>query len=162
MTRFRFRHIPHHGGAGGEAAQQHAGVCPRRGVLHRLAGRLPPASLPRTTSTPAQSELTGRQNTIRKALHPEYYGAIHDDAQLAGFLKPSHVAGCVDALRQALECGADVGVLVWQRDGGAGLARPRTEVAHTCRDFGRVQEWARRNRAVKEFDFDVKGDDAAH
>ena len=103
--------------------------------------------------------LTPRQNTIRKALHRDYYGRLHDDAQLAGFLGAGHVAGCVDALRQALMCAADVGVVVWQWDEDRKRVSPRTDVAHTCRDFDRIRDWGRRNRAVRDFDLNVRVED---
>jgi Mycotoxin biosynthesis protein UstYa len=96
---------------------------------------------------------------IRKSLHREYYHAIHDEAELAGFLKVEHLGRCVDALRQSLMCSADVSVVVWQRSNDTGRIHAHTDVAHTCRDFDRIREWAWRNRAVKEFDPDVRVED---
>jgi len=98
-------------------------------------------------------------NMIRKALYPEYYRKLFDEAQLAGFLGREHIGHCVDALRQSLMCSSDVSVIVWQWEKETQRVHPQAEVVHTCRNFDKIRDWGLKNRAVMDFDFDVLVED---
>ncbi|KAF8244400.1 hypothetical protein K440DRAFT_605131 [Wilcoxina mikolae CBS 423.85] len=83
-------------------------------------------------------------NMIRKRLWSnETFAAEHE---LMGI---EHLSHCLDALRQSLMCSSDITPLPWKWDEKAGEAKEVAEVQHTCRDFGRIQEWARKNKVVK-------------
>lgn len=69
---------------------------------------------------------------LRKALAPEYYG---DDAGM-------HVSHCMEHLRQAVMCNVDVSTVYWTWSEPLKKNLADARVAHTCRDFGAVKEWA--------------------
>ncbi|KAF7319353.1 hypothetical protein HMN09_00273000 [Mycena chlorophos] len=58
-------------------------------------------------------------------------------------LSRTHLRHCIGAIRQALQCYADTTPVVWQWDAHFQEAIQRDDVVHTCRDFGRIQEWAK-------------------
>ncbi|KAF8533201.1 hypothetical protein BDD12DRAFT_866480 [Trichophaea hybrida] len=79
-------------------------------------------------------------NMIRKRLWSnETFSADHE---LMGI---EHLSHCIDSLRQSLMCSSDISPLTWVWDEKAKEAKEIMEVQHTCRDFGKIQEWAREN-----------------
>ncbi|KAJ7141706.1 hypothetical protein C8R43DRAFT_892595, partial [Mycena crocata] len=57
----------------------------------------------------------------------------------------NHVRHCIGAIRQGLMCAADVTPIVWQWSTKLKVAEQRDDVVHVCRDFDRIQDWARRH-----------------
>jgi hypothetical protein len=55
--------------------------------------------------------------------------------------KMRHLDHCVDMLRQAVMCGADVSPFIWARDPRDGRAKGISTVVHTCRDFEAIRKW---------------------
>lgn len=92
---------------------------------------------------------------IRKALHPEYYKP-HTPGPNPGdqdeLLGPDHIDHCVDAIRQSLMCTADVSVLVWTWNKKKKMNMEVGQIAHTCRKFDKIQEWARERAIYDGFD----------
>ncbi|KAH8796881.1 hypothetical protein DL96DRAFT_1643436 [Flagelloscypha sp. PMI_526] len=76
-------------------------------------------------------------NTIRMAFAPEHY------PDRADFLHPDHISHCIDSIRQALQCNADVTPLPWQWVPEVSEYRGRLGIPHVCRDFDKIREWAR-------------------
>ncbi|THH00335.1 hypothetical protein EW026_g2166 [Hermanssonia centrifuga] len=83
-------------------------------------------------------------NTIRKALHTEYYTdpitgnlGVIPKAEV-----PEHISHCIDNIRQALMCASDITPIVWQWSEQKKKAEFRGSVVHSCRSFDRVVEWA--------------------
>jgi hypothetical protein len=70
------------------------------------------------------------------------------DHELMGI---EHLSHCLDALRQSLMCSADITPLPWTWDEEAGEAKEVADVQHSCRDFGKIWEWAKNNK-VDHFD----------
>lgn len=64
------------------------------------------------------------------------------------FLDSMHVGHCLDSLRQALMCNADLSTHVWQlvseEDGGGVATFVNTQ--HMCVDFGAIRAWAGERR----------------
>ncbi|KAJ7113012.1 hypothetical protein C8R44DRAFT_984859 [Mycena epipterygia] len=54
-----------------------------------------------------------------------------------------HLRHCIGAIRQALMCYADVSPIVWQWSTKYKEAEQRDDILHTCRDFNKIQGWAR-------------------
>lgn len=50
---------------------------------------------------------------------------------------------CINHLRQALQCHADLTPMEWQKTGNKLVLN--TETKHTCRNFEKVHAWAREN-----------------
>jgi DNA mismatch repair ATPase MutS len=92
---------------------------------------------------------------IRKALHPEYYHPHnpgpnpHDQDELLGV---DHIDHCVDAIRQSLMCTADVSVLVWRWNKKRQQNMEVGQIAHTCRNFEKIQAWAKERAVYSGFD----------
>ena len=70
------------------------------------------------------------------------------DHELMGI---EHLEHCYDALRQSLMCSVDVTPLPWRWVEQMQEAKEVAQVAHTCRDFEVIRDWAREN-AVAHFD----------
>lgn len=50
---------------------------------------------------------------------------------------------CIDSIRLAIMCHADISIIPWQFDPTKGYPAPRLEVVHTCRNFDAVRDWAK-------------------
>ncbi|KAK7062678.1 hypothetical protein VNI00_000166 [Paramarasmius palmivorus] len=91
-------------------------------------------------------------NMVRKALDPVYYSNwnITENAKAA-----QHVSHCVDWIRQSIMCHADTSVIVWQWEDWANETLVRGKVAHTCRNFEKIQDWAKEHQILDKFDGSV-------
>lgn len=70
-----------------------------------------------------------------------------------------HLGHCIDSLRETLTCSADVTPLVWIWDEQDRRSMPRLDVVHTCRNFGKIQDWARSHTLRSHFDSTVHIED---
>ena len=95
---------------------------------------------------------------IRMALHSDYYkghvslqdrGGNQVDEELFG---AEHIDHCVDSIRQSLTCNADTSVLTWNWNHGKQQHVPRASVAHVCKRFDKIQEWARAHAVHQDWD----------
>ncbi|KAJ7641908.1 hypothetical protein FB45DRAFT_901322 [Roridomyces roridus] len=92
-------------------------------------------------------------NMVRKALHPEHYAGPE-------IMPLSHLDHCVDWMRQSLMCAGDTSAVVWQWDPVQNITTFQGSVAHTCRNFDKLREWAKENEIQRRFDNSVRmGDD---
>jgi len=86
-------------------------------------------------------------NMIRKALDPDYYTdwRISTTGNHIPERKNAteHVGHCVDWIRQSIMCHADTSVIVWQWEDWAGKSIVKGDIAHTCRKFPAIQDWAK-------------------
>ncbi|KAF7334528.1 hypothetical protein MVEN_02282600 [Mycena venus] len=74
------------------------------------------------------------QDILRQNLHPGHNYTLRS---------PVHLRHCVGAIRQALMCYADLSPVVWQWSARYKEAEQRDDILHTCRDFDRIQSWAK-------------------
>ncbi|KAF2011970.1 hypothetical protein BU24DRAFT_465548 [Aaosphaeria arxii CBS 175.79] len=84
-------------------------------------------------------------NEIRKTLHPEHYTPFYIRANMSQEDAQSHLDHCVEHVRLALWCNADISPISfrWKKDGhSVGMHGYH----HTCRDSEAILEWARENR----------------
>ncbi|EED15383.1 conserved hypothetical protein [Talaromyces stipitatus ATCC 10500] len=92
-------------------------------------------------------------NYIRKALYPDrYMHEFRDAYDTEGKRNYSghdarHYDHCIDSIRLAMMCHADISIIPWQFDPAKEYPTPKLEVAHTCRNFDAVHDWAK-SRAV--------------
>ncbi|KAH8768322.1 hypothetical protein F5883DRAFT_669806 [Diaporthe sp. PMI_573] len=88
-------------------------------------------------------------NAIRFAIWNQTMDAekeqLHHETDIA------HLDHCVDLLRQALMCAADVTPFVWARDPRDGRLHGVTTVSHTCRDWSAIEGWAAARPIVTGF-----------
>jgi hypothetical protein len=91
---------------------------------------------------------------VRQALYPAYYPHM----KMGNAKTDEHIDHCIDAIRQSLMCSADISTIVWQWDQVKQRTTFRGGVAHKCRDFGMIQEWAKA-RKMGHFDATVKVED---
>ncbi|KAF2451771.1 hypothetical protein P171DRAFT_438445 [Karstenula rhodostoma CBS 690.94] len=66
----------------------------------------------------------------------------------ASFMDIVHADHCIEMLRQSAMCESDVTPIVYQYSEKTGKSTGRTGVIHQCRDFGKVQEWAKERVAT--------------
>ena len=59
----------------------------------------------------------------------------------------AHVDHCIEALRAALTCNADLTPYLWYKypDEDSGLAKEDFQATHKCKRFDRIVEWMRAN-----------------
>jgi hypothetical protein len=77
------------------------------------------------------------------------------DHELMGM---EHLEHCIDALRQSLMCSADVSPIAWQWFEKDQEAKAVAEIAHTCRNFDDIRDWAKEHK-VKQFDRSIHVED---
>ncbi|KAJ7219754.1 hypothetical protein C8J57DRAFT_1393854, partial [Mycena rebaudengoi] len=79
-------------------------------------------------------------NLLRMSLYPDFYKSPATEKQLC----VSHLAHCIDIMRETVMCAADVtpmpGRYSSDNDGPEVLFLTSTE--HWCQDFGRIKDWA--------------------
>jgi hypothetical protein len=121
------------------------------GIPLSQAKRLPFSTAPASNDT--ETFLTGLSvfhqlhclNRIRKLLHPERY-----PWQLAENLSADetriHDHHCVDLVRQALMCNADISPIQWEMNERFGVALPSAKTAHTCRKWDNIMRWAEQHK----------------
>ncbi|RAL04918.1 uncharacterized protein BO80DRAFT_480872 [Aspergillus ibericus CBS 121593] len=107
-------------------------------------------------------------NSLRMNIYPEYYfGRQDNSSDMAAHQR--HLDHCVDILRQALMCTADINIVtmnwlkcLWRSllpdihplitdDGyelGRELPTPNFNTRHVCRNFDRILEWNDRHGRV--------------
>ncbi|KAJ6472637.1 hypothetical protein DFH09DRAFT_1007721 [Mycena vulgaris] len=92
-------------------------------------------------------------NKIRMALDPDYYPdwRVSTTNNWIPTQKNAteHVGHCVDWIRQSLMCTSDTSVIVWQWEKSMNASIVKGNVAHTCRKFDKIQEWAKERKVVK-------------
>ncbi|KAH6914620.1 hypothetical protein BKA70DRAFT_1256629 [Coprinopsis sp. MPI-PUGE-AT-0042] len=85
-------------------------------------------------------------NTVRKAVYMDHYRG-HDS-----HLTDEHISHCIDSIRQSLMCNADISVNVWQWSEDVYAVVGYSTNAHTCKNYNKIQGWARENRLHKWID----------
>ncbi|CAN8099970.1 unnamed protein product [Discula destructiva] len=100
-------------------------------------------------------------NDLRKLLYPERFHMLErlkkDDGTIdRNAFAFRHWDHCVDSLRQALMCHADVAPVSFHVNVpfNRGIF-PRLATTHTCRNFAKIQDWARANQAP-DFEFMIQ------
>lgn len=78
-------------------------------------------------------------NMIRKALYPDYYPEMRPDPNN---LEDLHWNHCIESLRQSLTCSADISPLVWQWVDRVKQVKIVGNIAHTCRNYDKIKQWA--------------------
>ncbi|KAJ7929593.1 hypothetical protein B0H13DRAFT_929799 [Mycena leptocephala] len=95
-------------------------------------------------------------NKIRMALDPEYY----PDARVsttnnwipAQEEATEHVSHCMDWLRRSIMCNGDTSLIVWQWQELKNRTMPQATVAHTCRKFDKLLDWANAHEMKVDYD----------
>jgi hypothetical protein len=91
---------------------------------------------------------------IRKSLRPDYYppytpGKDGGEDLLFGH---RHIGHCVEVIRQALMCSADVTPYTWEWNEKLQLHANKITTPHTCRNFDKIRDWAVENNGDVSFD----------
>ncbi|KAF9467182.1 hypothetical protein BDZ94DRAFT_58297 [Collybia nuda] len=95
---------------------------------------------------------------IRRSLYPDHYKTVfHGDPD--GFLGFSHTDHCIDSIRQSLMCMSDVSAIVWQWNEEKQAVKIKADVAHTCRRFDILHDWAREHYLESQVNMSVKLED---
>ncbi|KAK3368288.1 hypothetical protein B0H63DRAFT_565013 [Podospora didyma] len=104
-------------------------------------------------------------NGLRKLLYPEVYGGLGKVTRPDGTIDRGsamfhHWDHCVDLIRQTLMCHADISPIPFHVNApkNTGIL-PRLQTTHTCRNFERIQQWAR-DHSAGEWDFNVNPEKA--
>ncbi|PSS03843.1 hypothetical protein BD289DRAFT_420360 [Coniella lustricola] len=86
-------------------------------------------------------------NILRKLIWFEYYSVMSDLVAGRNNMR-NHLVHCVDAIRKASMCHADITPIpLWSEpDFKKGEITPVFKVPHTCRNYDRIKEWAVEHR----------------
>ena len=87
------------------------------------------------------------QNYLRKGLNRDRYASEEG-------LDDQHLSHCVDSIRQSLMCNADTSVNVWQWTKTYRNVIGRVNVAHSCRNFEKIKQWALDHRMHQWIDME--------
>ncbi|KAK7052479.1 hypothetical protein R3P38DRAFT_2860562 [Favolaschia claudopus] len=102
-------------------------------------------------------------NKIRMALDPDYYSdwRISTTNNYIPSQKNAtdHVGHCIDWIRQSLMCSSDTSVIVWQWHNSLNTSVVKGNVAHTCRNFSKIREWAKDRTLLASYDPSVHIED---
>ncbi|KAF7324953.1 hypothetical protein MKEN_00537700 [Mycena kentingensis (nom. inval.)] len=102
-------------------------------------------------------------NKVRMALDPDYYPdwRISTTGNWIETQKNAteHVNHCIDWIRQSIMCSSDTSVVVWQWKEWANTSLVQGNVAHTCRKFEKIQDWAKDRMLLKTYDPTVRIED---
>ncbi|KAJ6539857.1 hypothetical protein DFH09DRAFT_1090169 [Mycena vulgaris] len=82
---------------------------------------------------------------LRQHLHPGHNYTT---------LPKAHIRHCIGSIRQSLMCAGDVTPIVWQWSEKHQVAEQRDDVLHVCRDYSRIQAWARDHFIDADYVFD--------
>jgi len=75
------------------------------------------------------------------AFYPERYPPLPPDEVFPG--QPfDHTDHCINYLRQAIMCNADITPVVWKWENWRHKSIPRFDVPHTCRSWDSIYQWA--------------------
>ncbi|SPQ23036.1 6fb56bcd-a67c-49f4-8b90-2ac61adbe7f0 [Thermothielavioides terrestris] len=92
-------------------------------------------------------------NDLRMLLYPERFPGLAAVTDENGVIDRTsiefrHWDHCVDSIREALMCHADVAPIPFRVNFPANkVIVPRLATTHTCRNFKKIQEWAKAHRA---------------
>ncbi|KAE9367280.1 hypothetical protein N431DRAFT_472280 [Stipitochalara longipes BDJ] len=78
-------------------------------------------------------------NSVRKAVDPQYY---NPDGKHTYFYR-RHLDHCIDYLRQVIQCQSDLTPLTYYHEPRYNTSIPIFGQPHTCRDFSKINQWAR-------------------
>ena len=71
-------------------------------------------------------------------------------------MTPAHLAHCIENMRQSFMCHGDVSTVVWQWNEERKATYGYLNVAHTCRNYDKIQEWAKSYTWAGVFDHFTK------
>ncbi|KAJ7452806.1 hypothetical protein FB451DRAFT_1409109 [Mycena latifolia] len=102
-------------------------------------------------------------NKIRMALDPDYYpeARVSTTSNFIPSQKDAtlHISHCLDYLRQAAMCHGDTSAVVLQWDYSENKVKTAVNVAHTCRKFDKLQDWAKERMMNATYDNTIRIDD---
>ncbi|PPQ72879.1 hypothetical protein CVT26_003500 [Gymnopilus dilepis] len=85
-------------------------------------------------------------NLLRKYVHFDYYGQsdpFFTESRPETYQR--HLEHCIEALRQALMCSADTGMITFEWVRGFSMPYPDFNTKHRCRDFEKLVAWQTAN-----------------
>ncbi|KAJ6629332.1 hypothetical protein B0H10DRAFT_1986679 [Mycena sp. CBHHK59/15] len=95
-------------------------------------------------------------NKIRMALDPDYYPdwRISTTNNWIPTQKNAteHVSHCLSWIRESIMCNGDTSVIVWQWADFMNASIVKGNVAHTCRKFDKLQDWAKERMLINTYD----------
>ncbi|THC87472.1 hypothetical protein EYZ11_013080 [Aspergillus tanneri] len=74
-------------------------------------------------------------------MYPNYYDVFNHPEDPS---REDHIAHCINHLRQAIQCHADLTPMEWTLVDRKIILNTATR--HTCRNFNKIHEWARQRR----------------
>ncbi|GIZ40867.1 hypothetical protein CKM354_000418900 [Cercospora kikuchii] len=81
-------------------------------------------------------------NMLRKALYKDYYKEHNHGSKK---FQQYHIDHCLDIVRQNIQCNSDLTLIPtrwWDGMGKNGRNFIDSDQVHTCRNFGKIREWA--------------------
>ena len=92
-------------------------------------------------------------NMMRKMVYPDVYHVdLTSDSEEAAD-NVYHMEHCYDQLRQALQCASDVSTIYWEWSVKKQKMFGNLRTTHTCKNFEKIQDWAKDHVLTREFDW---------
>lgn len=96
-------------------------------------------------------------NLLRKLVYPAVFPEHQPHATEDSV---DHLEHCYDQLRQSLMCHSDLATIYWQWEPDERRSYGNLKTTHTCKDFGKVRQWALENRLQGNMDMYAEVEDA--
>ncbi|KAF7794600.1 hypothetical protein EIP86_005736 [Pleurotus ostreatoroseus] len=97
-------------------------------------------------------------NFLRKTIYMDHYAdpATGNVGKIPGAMVPDHIGHCLNMLRQALMCSADLSVntMMWSDSKNQAMWDP--DSVHTCKNWEAIEDWAQQHILQTFFDPNVR------
>ncbi|KAF4966746.1 hypothetical protein FSARC_5611 [Fusarium sarcochroum] len=92
-------------------------------------------------------------NMLRKLVYPDVYEMdLTSDSEKAAD-NIFHMEHCYEQLRQSLQCSSDVSTIYWEWSEKKQRMFGNVRTTHTCKNFGKIRDWAVEHKAQTDLDF---------
>ena len=92
-------------------------------------------------------------NLLRKLVYPKTFPLdLTSDSDEVGD-NVYHLEHCYEQLRQSIQCASDTATIYWEWSEEKQKMFGNLRTTHTCKDFGKIREWAAENMLKEEFDW---------
>ncbi|KAH6954738.1 hypothetical protein DER45DRAFT_315089 [Fusarium avenaceum] len=92
-------------------------------------------------------------NMLRKLVYPDVYTMDLTSGSEKAIDNIFHMEHCYEQLRQSLQCSSDISTIYWEWSEKKQRMFGNVRTTHTCKNFGKIRDWAVEHKAKTDLDF---------
>jgi hypothetical protein len=92
-------------------------------------------------------------NMLRKLVYPDVYTMDLTSGSEKAIDNIFHMEHCYEQLRQSLQCSSDISTIYWEWSEKKQRMFGNVRTTHTCKNFGKIRDWAVEHKAETDLDF---------